>query len=71
MKGFWKKICTAVLALTMTFSLAACGGGSKTTDSGASQNATEGSESASSLDTSKTVKIGVLVSDATSAEALA
>lgn len=62
MKGF-KKICTAVLASAMTFSMVGCSSGSgKNSGSTADSNG---------LDTSKTVKIGVLVSDATSAEALA
>lgn len=57
-----KKILTMLLCLTlMVGTLAGCGGNGGDSQSGAG----------SGLDTSKTVKIGVLVSDTTSAEALA
>ena len=56
MKKFWALLLTVAMTLTM---LVGCGGGSG-----------EGTE-AGGIDTSKTVKMGILISDATSAEALA
>jgi len=56
MKKFWALLLTVAMTLTM---LVGCGGGNG-----------EGSE-AGGIDTSKTVKMGILISDATSAEALA
>lgn len=84
MRKLTKKILGVALAGTMIFSLAACGSGAgDATGSGDTNDATEAASSgndasgsedsdsaASSLDMSETVKIGVLVSDATSAEAL-
>lgn len=71
-----KKLLSLVLAATMIFSLAACGGGTdKETndtpveDSAATDDAAD--EEKTELDMSETVKMGVLVSDTTTAEALA
>lgn len=71
MKRFSRKLVSLLLAGTMAFSLAACGEGASGGDSAAAPAAENGGgEASADLDTSKTVKIGVLVSDATSAEAL-
>ena len=66
MKGIWKKICSGAVAMAMAVSLTACGGANQGAGGGGGSANTAGG-----IDTSKTVKIGVLVSDATSAEALA
>ena len=60
MKNITRKLICLLLAACTVFAFAACGGSKSTNE------ATDGE-----LDTSKTQKIGVLVSDATSAEALA
>lgn len=81
-----KKLLAMLLSITMLLSLALTGCGSKETGSGnAAEKSTESrteteskgeagaedSGTAAELDMSKTVKMGVLVSDATTAEALA
>ena len=60
------------LVMVMAFSLVACGsgGGSKEASGGSSGGDSGSADEASELDLEKEVKIGVLVSDATSAEAL-
>ncbi len=57
MKKFWALLLTVAMVVTM---LVGCGG-----------NGNEAGGNAGGLDTSKTVKMGILISDATSAEALA
>ncbi len=82
MKKFWALLLTAAMTVSM---LAGCGNSGsetgsntgstgtegQTEQSGDSGTTNEGGNAASGLDMSKTVKIGILVSDATSAEALA
>ena len=80
MKKFWALLLTAAMMVCV---LAGCGGkdsGADNTQGGntGTENQADGSgaggngeDAASGLDMSKTVKIGILVSDATSAEALA
>ena len=68
MKNKAKKLLCALLCGAMVFSLAACS--SSSSDSSDSES-TSSDSSGTELDTSQTVKMGVLVSDATSAEALA
>ena len=76
MRKMFKKIAGVIVAGAMMISLAACGGsgtGSTTATTGDVEDKTGNTEAVSEdngLDMSKTVKIGVLVSDATSAEAL-
>lgn len=66
-----KKLWAFLLAVTMMVSmLAGCGDGASA-DKGTAGTEQAGTESAAGLDTSKTVKMGILISDATSAEALA
>lgn len=68
MKNVAKKLLAGLLAGTMAFSLAACGGSG---DSGSGSSAGGDSEQTSDATPSgDSFKIGVLVSDATSAEAL-
>ena len=62
MKSF-RKILVLALSFVLTFTLAACSGGGS---SSGGDSASEGG-----IDDSKNVKIGVLVADATGAEALA
>ena len=86
MKKFWALLLTAAMTVSMltgcgsngsdTGSSAGSGTGSAGTEeqaeqSGDSAAADEGGSAAADLDMSKTVKMGILVSDATSAEALA
>lgn len=82
MKKFWALLLTAAMTVSM---LAGCGNSGsgtgsntgstgtegQTEQSGNSGATNEGGSAASDLDMSKTVKMGILVSDATSAEALA
>lgn len=80
MKKFWALLLTAAMMVCV---LAGCGGkdsGSDNTQGGGTGTENQaggsgagdsGEDTASGLDMSKTVKIGILVSDATSAEALA
>ena len=72
MKRITKKLLSALLVMVMAFSLVACGsgGGSKEASGGSSGGDSGSADEASELDLEKEVKIGVLVSDATSAEAL-
>lgn len=66
-----KKLWAFLLAVTMMVSmLAGCGDGASA-DKSTAGTEQAGTESAAGLDTSKTVKMGILISDATSAEALA
>lgn len=64
-KALCKKVLTTAAAAAMTVGLAGCSAKSNTSSS------TAGSGSINGLDTSRTIKIGVLVSDATTPEALA
>lgn len=76
-----KKMVSMLLCLTMCLSMAVgaagCGKDEEQTNGGntavttESADSTAGEETATDLDTSKTVKMGVLVSDSTTAEALA
>lgn len=82
MKKFWALLLTAAMTVSM---LAGCGNSGsgtgnntgstgtegQTEQSGNSGATNEGGSATSDLDMSKTVKMGILVSDATSAEALA
>ena len=76
MKRFWALLLTAAMTVSM---MAGCGNNSGANQTGGDTNAvseaTEGTEIAEEpaidLDMSETVKIGILVSDATTAEALA
>lgn len=76
MKRFWALLLTAAMTVSM---MAGCGNNSRANQTGGGTNAvseaTEGTEIAEEpaidLDMSETVKIGILVSDATTAEALA
>ncbi len=76
MKRFWALLLTAAMTVSM---MAGCGNNSGANQTGGGTNAvseaTEGTEIAEEpaidLDMSETVKIGILVSDATTAEALA
>ncbi|MBD5530818.1 MAG: LacI family transcriptional regulator [Lachnospiraceae bacterium] len=80
MKKFWALLLTAAMMVCV---LAGCGGNDSGSDNaqggsagtenqaGGSEAGDSGEDTASGLDMSKTVKIGILVSDATSAEALA
>lgn len=78
MKKFWALLLTAAMTVSM---LTGCGGsgsdtgtgaGSDTGSTGTEEQAEQSGDSAAAdLDMSKTVKIGILVSDATTAEALA
>ncbi|MDE7284546.1 MAG: sugar ABC transporter substrate-binding protein [Lachnospiraceae bacterium] len=82
MTKFWALLLTAAMTVSM---LAGCGNSGsgtgsntgstgtegQTEQSGNSGTTNEGGSAASGLDMSKTVKMGILVSDATSAEALA
>ncbi len=76
MKRFWTLLLTAAMTVSM---MAGCGNNSGANQTGGGTNtvseATEGTEIAEEpaidLDMSETVKIGILVSDATTAEALA
>lgn len=78
MKKFWALLLTAAMTVSM---LAGCGNSSETNETGSETenevqteseaDASEEETQAAELDMSKTVKIGILVSDATTAEALA
>lgn len=73
MKKFWALLLTAAMTITM---LAGCGSKQGTNEAGnetgtQTESAGGDTQAAADLDMSKTVKIGILVSDATSAEALA
>lgn len=78
MKKFWALLLTAAMTVSM---LAGCSNGSETNEAGSETenevqteseaDASEEETEAAGLDMSKTVKIGILVSDATTAEALA
>lgn len=66
-----KKLWAFLLAVTMTVSVLAGCGGEASADKGTVGTEHAGTESAAGLDTGKTVKMGILIADATSAEALA
>ena len=80
MKKFWALLLTAAMTVSI---LTGCGGNGSNTGSNTNSTGTEGQaaqsgdtaasneNAASDLDMSKTVKMGILVSDATTAEALA
>lgn len=78
MKKFWALLLTAAMAVSM---LAGCSNSSETNETGSKTenevqteseaDASEEETQAAELDMSETVKIGILVSDATTAEALA
>lgn len=77
MKKMLSKLLCLAMCATLTFGLVACGetkesnnGGNVTTTESAEKGQTDAGQTAE-LDTSKTVKMGVLVSDTTTPEALA